>query len=1057
MQRIDIFPWLEAFDSGIPSLDAQHYHLLQMVNRLAAPLAESSDVRDVQQCLADLENRASHYFGTGGPSAAQQLGNAPWPGPGRGTRESLASGLNSLRASLETTDITRVVDHTIEFLARWLVARIVGGGGSPPRAGSAGAEAATGTVTTAVDKVTVGYVTACRHAFQLQCLRATSCDIGRALQEEQAFYKDFILQLTLAFIHLPLQRMDAAIEDALAQVSGLLSADRAGAFFYGGADEGVSTAYEWCAPGVQPRAESLREVALPTGFDWRNAHRRGRPFVVRNRTPGGSGAEEDRTSADSQRALLTVPMMDGARWRGFLALEFEPQQEPSLEEAEAMLGLFASLLESLRQRREMADVLSEKNAALEVANERLVHILDGADAAVYVVDMQTYEVLFVNSSARRLLGDAVGGICWEVFQGYKEGPCSFCTNAQLLEADGTPAAPVIWEHFNARLQRWFQVHDQAIPWDDGRYVRMEVALDITEQRRAEQSLRDSEERYRVLFEQSHDAMMIVTPPEWRFREGNPAMAELFGARDLDELLGLTPVDLSPPAQPDGTPSGERAEELLATAMHEGSWFGEWVHRRLDGQDIICTVLLTRAEFGGEVVIQATVRDITAQKAQQHQLEHIAHYDSLTGLPNRVLLADRLHQAMSQAQRRDTVLAIAYLDLDGFKSVNDRCGHDSGDRFLARTAARMRHALREADTLARLGGDEFVAVLGDLPDADASLPLLSRLLKAAAGQAAAGEATVGVSASIGVTFYPQDEAIDAEQLLRQADQAMYQAKLAGKNRFHFFDVVRERAVRGRLEDLARIERALADGEFVLYYQPRVNLRTGETVGLEALVRWRHPDGLLLPEDFLPSVEGHALEIVLGNWVLDTALAEMSQWRQMGVDVRVSVNVSAGQLQHPQFVPSLEKTLARYDALPPQRLELEMRESSALQDPEGITRIIEACHDLGVGFALDDFGSGYSSLTFLRRLPTQTLKIDREFLRDMLQHPQNLAVLENLVGLARAFQRTPVAVGVEIKDYGERLLESNCELAQGFAIAQPMPAAAVPEWMSAAPGSTKSGRP
>lgn len=699
---------------------------------------------------------------------------------------------------------------------------------------------------------------------------------------------------------------------------------------------------------------------------------------------------------------------------------------------------------ALRLTRTLSDQRQAAESALAISHQRLLNILDGTNAAVYVADMQTYEVLFINAHARRLLGDVVGKTCWRVLQG-RSSVCDFCTNNRLLGGDGKPGDPVIWEHYNASLQRWFQLHDQAIPWDDGRYVRMEIALDITDQKRLEQSLRDSEERYRVLFEQSRDAMMIVAPPDWRFRAGNPAMIELFGAQDFAELQGLTPVDLSPVHQPDGRESLIVAQDMLQHAVDTGSYFGEWLHQRRDGREIPCTVLLTRIDLAGEVMIQGTVRDISIQKRQQLALERIAHYDPLTGLPNRVLLADRMQQAMSQALRRQTKLVIAYLDLDGFKAINDRYGHDTGDRLLVVVAERMRQVLREGDTLARLGGDEFVAVLVDNPDVDACTAVLVRLLEAAAREVQDRGYVLKVSASLGVTFYPQDATIDADQLLRQADQAMYQAKLSGKNRIHRFDLARDNAVRGHHEHMARLNAALRAEEFVLFYQPQVNMCTGQCVGMEALIRWQHPErGILSPVEFLPLIEGHPLEIALGNWVVETALAQLQQWRDESWTV--SINVGAHQLQHPAFLQRLQAALQRYPDVSPHRLEIEILESSALFDLERAVAIMEECQALGVRFALDDFGTGYASLSYLKRLPVQTLKIDRSFIRDILDHPDDTAMLEGILGLARSFRRTPIAEGVETAAQGRHLLALGCQLAQGYFIARPMPASAIPEWVA-----------
>ncbi|MGZ5001014.1 MAG: EAL domain-containing protein, partial [Methylomonas sp.] len=309
----------------------------------------------------------------------------------------------------------------------------------------------------------------------------------------------------------------------------------------------------------------------------------------------------------------------------------------------------------------------------------------------------------------------------------------------------------------------------------------------------------------------------------------------------------------------------------------------------------------------------------------------------------------------------------------------------------------------------------------------------------------GEKVFQVSASLGISFYPQAEDVDADQLLRQADQAMYQAKLAGKNRYHIFDAAQDSSIRGRHESLNRIREALAAHEFVLYYQPKVNMRTGKVVGAEALIRWQHPvKGLLPPSLFLPVIEDHALSIEIGEWVIDTALNQIELWHDAGLDIPISVNVSAGQLQRSDFVDRLRVALAAHPIVGPGCLELEVLETSALEDIAQVTQIMDACREIGVMFALDDFGTGYSSLTYLKRLPITLLKIDQSFVRDMLNDPNDLAILDGVLGLARAFGRQVIAEGVETREHGEILLRLGCELAQGYDIARPMPADEMPDW-------------
>jgi diguanylate cyclase (GGDEF)-like protein len=482
----------------------------------------------------------------------------------------------------------------------------------------------------------------------------------------------------------------------------------------------------------------------------------------------------------------------------------------------------------------------------------------------------------------------------------------------------------------------------------------------------------------------------------------------------------------------------------------GRWSGEIWNRAKDGQILIETLTINAVPDASGKTQQyvALFSDITSMKEQKLKLENIAHFDPLTGLPNRVLLADRLHQAMAQSHRLRRPMAIACLDLDNFKDFNDRHGHNTGDQLLTAVTQRMKLALSEGDTLARRGGDEFVVVLPELANVEDSASMLTRLLQAAAEPVHVGDLVLRVSASLGVTFFPQADDVNADQLLRQADHAMYQAKLEGKNRYHIFDPWLDRTVRGHHEDLERIRLALEAREFVLYFQPKVNMCTGEVLGAEALIRWQHPErGLLLPAQFLPVIEGHPLAVEIGEWVIDSALTQMERWHAEGLDIPVSVNIGAQQLQRTGFVARLSDLLGAHPAVAPSSLELEVLESSALQDVAQVAQVIRACGRLGVSFALDDFGTGYSSLTYLRRLPIDVLKIDQTFVRDMLEDPEDLTILEGILGLAAAFRRQIVAEGVETVDHGLMLLRLGCQVAQGYGIARPMPAHDFPAWSAA----------
>jgi len=491
----------------------------------------------------------------------------------------------------------------------------------------------------------------------------------------------------------------------------------------------------------------------------------------------------------------------------------------------------------------------------------------------------------------------------------------------------------------------------------------------------------------------------------------------------------------------------RISNAVREAIDEKTRYGQDCRIILgNGEERICraTGEVECNQAGESVRILGTFQDITEQTKIEEALKHIAYNDVLTSLPNRVLLADRLHQAMSHAKRSEQELAVVFLDLDGFKTINDKYGHEIGDQLLISLARHMKHVLREGDTFARLGGDEFVAVLLDM-NMENSESMLIRLLAVAGQPIDVGDHVLQVSASLGVTFYPQAEDIDPDQLLRQADQAMYQAKLAGKNRYHIFDAMLNSTIRNHHESLCRIRQALAEHEFVLHYQPKVNMRTGMVIGAEALIRWQHPEkGLLPPMLFLPIIEDHPLAIDIGLWVIDTALTQIELWHAAGLNISVSVNVGARQLQQTDFVEQLHALIKGHPAINAGDLELEVLETSALNDVAGVSQVIEACQKMGVSFALDDFGTGYSSLTYLRRLPVTLLKIDQSFVRDMLDDPDDLAIIEAVIGLANTFRRKVIAEGVETMKHASMLLQLGCELAQGYGIARPMPANQIHNW-------------
>jgi diguanylate cyclase (GGDEF)-like protein/PAS domain S-box-containing protein len=689
-----------------------------------------------------------------------------------------------------------------------------------------------------------------------------------------------------------------------------------------------------------------------------------------------------------------------------------------------IVGLGADISERKQAERALLRE-SEKNLALLHNASDGIHILDpngnvveASDSFCSMLGYQREEIIGMNVSQ------------WDVQLAQTEVPELF---AEQLE---TPAHYQFERLHRRRDGSIFDVEISGCPLIlDGKQMLFNSSRDITERKQAEENLRITA----GVFDSSQEAI-VITDADNTIMDVNAAFTRITGYSRL-EVLGKNPKLLN-----SGRQGKDFFKQMWQALQQDKSWRGEIWNRRKSGE-LYAEMLSISAICNNEGRVKryvAVFSDISHIKAHEDELRRVAHYDALTGIPNRALLADRMKQSIAQTTREHNMMAVCYLDLDGFKTINDTMGHEAGDQVLIEVADLIGKTIRGADTVARIGGDEFVVLLLGLHRAEECVSTLERLLAAIAQPVTLKGRTYTVSASIGVSIYPLDEE-DPDTLLRHADQAMYVAKQSGKNRFHIYDPAIDQYARDQHKYLERIRQALIQKEFVLHYQPKVNMRTGEIIGAEALIRWQHPEkGLLPPAEFLPLIEEHELYIEIGEWVIDTALTQLERWSAAGLELPVSVNVGAHQLQKPDFVHRLTELLAIHPDIKPGSLELEVLETSALDDLASTSRIIKECREIGVMFALDDFGTGYSSLTYLKALPASMLKIDQSFVRDMLDEPDDLAILEGVLGLATAFRRDVIAEGVETVEHGTLLLQLGCELAQGYGIARPMPAQDIPAW-------------
>ncbi len=712
---------------------------------------------------------------------------------------------------------------------------------------------------------------------------------------------------------------------------------------------------------------------------------------------------------------------------------FDDTERHFLEEMAMNISFALDRFQADRIRAELqGEIIATKN--------RMESILASITQVVWSQDAKTRQMLYLNPAAENVYGRSVD---------------DFYRDPGLWLSVVHPADRPIIEEMMRRLYeqgsaqaefrivrpddevRW--VHEEAhLIWDERHApLRLDGILsDISDRKRSEEALRLNASVY-----DNAGEGIAITDADRNIVSVNAAFTEVTGYA-LEEVRGKNPSILN-----SGRQDAAFYQAMWNAINTTGRWRGEICNRKKNGElyTEMLTINAVKNDRGEVVNYLGIFSDITDLKRTQEKLKNLADYDLLTKLPNRSLLADRLHQILAQAKRTGSLLVVCFMDLDDFKPINDRYGHEMGDKLLIEVARRISSIVRAGDTVARWGGDEFVILLTSVPSMEGIEPSVIRILNEVSAAYVIDQRELRISASIGITVYPMDNS-DSEALLRHADSAMYQAKQAGRNRFHLFDAQMNQQIQARHQKQERLRTALRNNELCLYYQSKVNLQTSEFIGMEALLRWRHPEkGLLSPLDFLPQIESTSLIVDIGDWVIDTALSQISEWMRMGREIPISVNVAGRQLQQPDFTDKLDASLARYPGVPSYLLELEILETSALEIVQCAKTVMKSCKRLGVSFALDDFGTGYSSLAYLKQLPAKTLKIDRTFVRDMLEDKEDQAIVSGVIQLAKVFRRKVIAEGVETRQHALKLMEMGCELAQGYGIAYPMPADAVMGWI------------
>jgi diguanylate cyclase (GGDEF)-like protein/PAS domain S-box-containing protein len=674
----------------------------------------------------------------------------------------------------------------------------------------------------------------------------------------------------------------------------------------------------------------------------------------------------------------------------------------------------------------LADITERKTAELKDArlSERFMRAFDIAPQPMAIVDAQG-NITAINEMCVRTFGytrqevPTLDIYLRRIFpdEEYRARLLKQWTDAgQRFMQTRLPQAPIVAQH--RRKDGSQCTLEVRTTWDSGECIVL--LTDITERLAAEERMR----LWTSVLERSMEGIMICDP-KGLIIAVNPAFERVTGFT-RQEAVGKTPRILR---------SGRQDARFYADMWQKigttGQWSGEIWNRRKNGELYVEWMALNAVyDPSGTVTHYISIfSDVTERKSAEDKLRYLAHYDALTDLPNRSLLLHQLEQLIELAHRGGLRLAVLFLDLDRFKNINDSMGHEAGDQLLQAIARRIKSTVRHSDTVARMGGDEFVIVLSQLQHPDDAARFAGELLATVGRPLMLGDQELSVSASIGVSVFPEDGA-QAGDLMRNADTAMYRAKSGGRNRYEFYaHEMNEHAVE-RLQTENALRLAIDSQELVLHYQPQINLASGTIVGAEALVRWRRSGvGLVLPSEFIPLAEECGLIVNIGYWVVREALRQIKAWDAAGVPaVTIAVNVSAREFHQRGFVESLTQAI-HDNAVEPGRLELELTESVIVQDIEATAAILDRLHELGIRVSLDDFGTGYSSLNYLRRFPIDKIKIDQSFVGEITGEPKSVRLVQAIIALARSFGMKVIAEGVKTREQLAALRAERCEEVQG----------------------------
>jgi diguanylate cyclase (GGDEF)-like protein/PAS domain S-box-containing protein len=742
--------------------------------------------------------------------------------------------------------------------------------------------------------------------------------------------------------------------------------------------------------------------------------------------------------ANGVKAAVGIPLVARGRIVGAMAVLTHAVGGFDADDLRLLSLLAAQVAPSLEAGRLDVDL---------AASEQRFHSLYGSVACGVLVLSASGVIVQVNPSGERIIG-----LSAEEMRGKSPDQLWRAYNEDGSQQKGVDrVGPVVLRsgqplHVTLRIvlpngrERWLLLDAIPVIGPDGQALQVVASfLDITDRKQVEEALRESEARFRAVFDRAAVGIARIDLTG-RIIEANPALQGMLGY-SIEEL---TNNPLANFVHPDHLRDGrlQQLTELSEGNRHELQQELRYVHK--NGDMVWCNSLasLVRGSANEPLFLIVMAEDITARKAQEIALEHRALHDGLTDLPNRTLLYDRLRQAILLSKREHQPLALLMMDLDRFKEVNDTFGHHAGDDVLRQVATRLRTELRESDTIARLGGDEFAIILPGVADEAAAMLTAGRLLQALLQPLTVEGEQLEIRASIGIVLFPR-HAEDADTLLRRGDAAMYEAKRTGAGTA-LYTLEHDVDTASGLTLTFELRRAIEDRALILHYQPLLRCGSGEVLGVEALVRWPHPrHGLLGPDRFIPLAEQSRLIRPLGRHVLEAAVQQQDRWWREGMTLRMAVNMSMRNLQDPELLLCVTRVLETY-SVPAEWLTIEITESTLMADTEETLKVLAPLKTMGVRIAIDDFGTGFSSLANLRRLPIDELKIDRTFVTEMASKKKDSLIVRSTIDLAHALGLVAVAEGVEAKSAWEMLAAQGCDFAQGYYFSRPLPADEFVRW-------------